>query len=177
MHCGSEFTSSKAPFHPCDRMFWWQVSQKIQKRICRHCKEPFLPKRHNWTRQHFCNKRECRQARKIKSQQRWLGKNPNHYKGAENVERMRQWRRDHPDRAKQSKARSKTRSKAALLQDMLQDSVRRNPLIIGLIADLYGCALQDFVEKKMRSLILRGMKIQLAIAGPEKRRSPLGIPA
>jgi len=156
---------------------WWQVSQQPQKRTCRHCKEPFLPNRRNWTRQHFCYKPECRKARRIKSHQRWLAKNPNHYKGSENVERVRQWRHKHPDWAKQSKTNPKTQSKAAPLQDLLQDSVMQNPLIIGLIADLYGCVLQDFVEKKIRALILKGMKIQLEIAGPEKKRRPLGTRA
>jgi hypothetical protein len=57
---------------------------------------------------------------------------------------------------------------------MLQDSVTGNAFVTGLIADLYGCALRDFVEKKIRALIIKGMKIQLAMAGPEKKRRPLG---
>lgn len=158
-------------------MVWLEVSQRIQKRICRHCKQPFLPNRRNWTRQRFCRKPECRKARKIKSHQRWLAKNPNHYKGSENVERVNQWRQKHPDWAKKSKTRSKTRSKATPLQDLLQDSVTRKALITGLIADLYGCALQDSVEKKIRALIMKGMKIQLAMAGLEKKRRPLSTPA
>jgi hypothetical protein len=149
------------------------VNRTIPRRTCRHCKAPFIPNRHNHTRQHFCSKAACRKARKIKSHQLWLAKNPNAYKGSENVQRVKDWRIEHPDYAK----KPKTRSRAAPLRDLLQDSVTRKALITGLIADLYGCALQDSVEKKMRALIMKGMKIQLATAGPEKKRRPLCTPA
>jgi hypothetical protein len=162
--------SNQAHFHRCFRVVWWPVNQTIPKRICRHCKAPFIPNRHNHTRQHFCSKAACRKARKIKSHQLWLAKNPNAYKGSANVQRVRDWREDHPDYAKRSRAKRMRACKPQPLRDLLQDSVTRKALITGLIADLYGCALQDSVEKKIRALIMKGMKIQLAMAGPEEKR-------
>ena len=47
-------------------------------------------------------------------------------------------------------------------------------MIYGLIADLYGCALQDFVEEKIRSLIMKGVKIQL---GKAEQKEPIKRPA
>lgn len=153
------------------------MNQVLRQRICRHCKESFTPNPHNWTRQHYCSKPECRKARKIKSHLAWLAKNPNHYKGPENVERVRQWRKDHPNWAKRAKTKPKPPPEAVPLHDLLQDSVTRNRFVIGLVSDLYGCALQDSVEKKMRSLILKGMKIQLAMAGRRINRRPVGSTA
>ena len=106
-----------------------------------------------------------------------LAKNPDHYKGSENVERVRQWRKDHPNRAKQAKTKRKPPPDAVPLHHLLQDSVALNRFIIGLISDLYGCALQDSVEKTIRELILKGMKLQLAMAGQRTNRRPVGSPA
>jgi hypothetical protein len=48
---------------------------------------------------------------------------------------------------------------------MLQDSMLHNPLIMGLIADLYGYTSQDLVEEKMRFLINKGIEIQRMMPG------------
>jgi hypothetical protein len=100
------------------------------------------------------------------------------------VYRVREWRKKHPDAAR----RRVSKTRAAPLKDLpakagenqgvsekrrasppeplqdvvpqrLQDFIMRNPLIIGLIAHLFGCALQDDVEAEMRRLIMKGMKI------------------
>jgi hypothetical protein len=152
-------------------------AQQEQERICRHCKEPFTPDRRNRTRQRFCRKPECRKAQKVSSQQIWLAKHPQYFKGSASLERVRNWRRAHPDYARRSKATSETSSERSLLQVTLQDPMIRNPFIIGLIADLYGCALQDSIEKRIALLIMNGMEIQLAMAGPETHRRPPGTSA
>ncbi len=147
--------------------------QPEQERICYHCKAPFTPDPRNRTRQRFCRKPECRKAQKIRSQQIWLAKHPHYFRGSASLERVRNWRRAHPGYASRAKSTSGTSSKRAPLKDPLQDSVTRNPLIIGLIADLYGCALQDSIEKRIALLIMKGMKLQLALAGSEtNRREP-----
>jgi hypothetical protein len=153
-----------------------QVQQE-RERICRHCKAPFRPDRRNRTRQRFCRKPECRKAQKIRSQQIWLAKHPQYFKGSASLERVRNWRRAHPDYARRSKTTSGTSSERAPLKDSLQDSITRNPLIIGLIADLYGCALQDSIEKRIALLIMNGMEIQLAMAATERDRRPPGTSA
>ena len=137
-----------------------RVNLSKHEKICRHCNEPFFPELRNRTRQHFCYKPECRKARKVKSHQLWLANNPDHFKGAANVLRMQRWREAHPGYSRRAKAKSgllpavspvapaKHHQPQAMpaLQDgvpPLQDSIRCNPLIIALVAHVFGCTLQD----------------------------------
>jgi len=152
-----------------------------QPKICRHCNEPFVPDLRNRTRQDYCSKPECRKARKVKSQQLWLAKNPTHFKGSENVVRVQQWRHAHPQYWRRSSG-SRTPPESVKqdsrrrppLQDRLlalQDSVARNPLIIGLIAHIFGSTLQDDIEGHMRRLIIAGMEIFSSTTTPKNRPS------
>jgi len=146
------------------------------QRTCRHCGEAFTPDVHNHHRQRFCFKPECRKASKAASQQTWLTKNPEHFHGSENVLRVQQWRQVNPGYARRSRKTSTpapiqkqqipnepaSSPPAEPLQDFvppLQDSVYLNPLIIGLIAHVFGCALQDDVARNMHHLINRGKEI------------------
>ena len=161
-----------------------RVSLSKYEKICRHCNEPFFPELRNRTRQHFCYKPECRKARKVKSHQLWLANNPDHFKGAANVLRVQRWREAHPGYWRRVKAKAKsgllpdvspvTRSKNHHPQSMpalqdhvlpLQDSIRRNPLIVGLVAHVFGCTLQDSVEKVIGELIIRGMELRARMHG------------
>ena len=146
------------------------MKKKTTGLICLNCKQPFVPNWRNRKRQRFCQKPECRKASKTLSQQIWVANNPDHFRKSKGRGRVRQWRATPPDGGK----RSQVQSQAAPLQDVVQDSVSRNPLIYGLIADLYGCALQDFVEEKIRSLIMKGVKIQL---GKAEQKEPIKRPA
>jgi len=123
------------------------------------------------------------------SHQLWLAKNPDHYKGAANVLRVQRWREAHPEYWRRVKPKAKAgelpavslvappenhrpQSVPALQDDVLplQDSIRRNPLIIGLVAHVFGCTLQDSVEKVIGELIIRGMELRTPVHGTQKNR-------
>jgi hypothetical protein len=67
-------------------------------RKCCHCREHFVPSPNNRWRQRYCAKSLCRQASRSAAQAKWVNKaeNRHYFRGAENVERVRQWRRRHP---------------------------------------------------------------------------------
>ena len=75
-------------------------------RKCRHCREQFVPSPNNRGTQRYCEKPLCRKASKAAAQARWLDKaeNRHYFRGAENVERVRQWRRRHPGYWRKKKA-------------------------------------------------------------------------
>ena len=132
-----------------------------RQRKCKNCKEFFLPDPRNLRHQHFCGKPECRKASKKASQRRWLNKSQNrgYFRGAANVERVRDWRKAHPGYWRRSKASSaltalqdvlapqppETKEKSPTLaefglQDLLQPQAA---VLIGLIANLTGSTLQE----------------------------------
>lgn len=127
-------------------------------RICLHCNQRFCPGDRNRHRQMFCQEPACRKASKARSQRLWLAKNPGHFEGHPNVIRVQQWRQAHPGYARRKRAGS---TPDALQEPVppLQDSASHNPLIIGLVAEVCGCVLQENIEKEMRRLIITGMKI------------------
>ena len=151
------------------------MAQLPRKRKCRHCKTFYYPDHRNVTRQRFCSKPPCRQASKVDAQQRWRQKpeNLDYFKGDEHVERVRQWRLEHPGywRRKAPEA-SKTpdalqetltpkdhenQSLEAFLstgqEDALQDVFFMQPAIfIGLISHLTGHTLQENIEVTIRRL-------------------------
>jgi len=166
-----------------------RVSLSKHEKICIHCNEPFFPELRNRTRQQFCYKPQCRKARKARSHKLWLVKNPDHYKGAANVLRVQRWREAHPGYWRRAKPKAKAEELPAVppeappnndqpqsvpaLQDgvlPLQDSIRRNPLIVGLVAHVFGCTLQDSVEKVIGELIIRGMELRTPVHGTQKNR-------
>ena len=65
---------------------------------CLHCKKLFVPDYRNRGRQKYCATPECQAASKQANQQRWLGKpeNRDYFRGPENVQRVQQWRAEHP---------------------------------------------------------------------------------
>jgi len=149
-------------------------------RICRNCGLPFTPNPHNRHRQQFCFRPECRRASKAASQHLWLAKNPEHFHGSENVLRVQEWRHAHPGYARRSQSKRNRRLEPNVsgpppasdaLQDFvppLQDFVCHNPLIVGLIAHIFGCALQEDVDMNVRWLINRGNEILGVVPGPRK---------
>jgi phage terminase large subunit GpA-like protein len=151
------------------------MAYPTRKRKCPHCKTFFHPDYRNVTRQRLCSKPDCRQASKVDAQQRWQQKpeNLDYFKGDEHVQRVRQWRLEHPGywRRKTSKA-SKTpdalqdtlttqgienqtfeASLAEDKKDALQDSFFMQPaVLVGLIAHLTGLALQEDIASTARRL-------------------------
>ena len=114
------------------------------------------------------------------SQKQWLAKYPHYFSEPKHAERLRRWRRarraqDQSPRAAEDEARGQsgpaksvvnpvsgklnTASSLAMLQDrcaVIQDSIMRNPLIIGLIAHIFDCALQDNMAAVCRALVVKG---------------------
>jgi len=69
---------------------------KPRPRKCHACHQWFRPQPHNAYHQHHCTAPLCRKASKRRSQQKWLRKNRDAYKGeGGNSERVRNWRPSH----------------------------------------------------------------------------------
>ena len=131
----------------------------IKKRKCRHCHELFIPDARNATRQRYCSKPACQKASKAASQKRWLQKEENHdyFRGPDNVQRVRRWRKQHPGYWRRGKVEPSALqdpliakplvnvdNKADFTHPALQDLLIMQPaVVVGLIAQLTGYALQD----------------------------------
>jgi hypothetical protein len=145
------------------------------KRKCLHCKMFYHRDHRNVRRQRYCSKPECRKVSTTQSQRRWLQKpeNLDHFKGHAHVERVRQWRLEHPgywrrkapETTKTADALQETlttqghesQSSEAVLptgqHDALQDSFFVQPAVfIGLISHITGFALQDDIATTLRRL-------------------------
>jgi hypothetical protein len=144
---------------------------------CLCCKEIFVPDRRNHHHQQFCSKAPCQQASKRHSQQRWLAKaeNKNYFSGPAHVQRVRQWRQEHP-----GYWRNGTKNSVRTLQEVCSPQVTRHqgvaaqsppdllfgtlqdvckvqvPLLVGLAAATLGPALQEDIVPFLRRLVARG---------------------
>ena len=147
-----------------------------RQRKCRHCAELFRPDPRNRHHQRYCGKPGCRKASKAASQRRWLDKpqNRDYFRGAANVERVRAWRAAHPGYWRRPGAQStcalqedssaqpiETHEKSPTLAALaLQDLFRAQPVVlIGLIANLTGSALQEDIARTARRLQQLGQDI------------------
>lgn len=130
----------------------------IKKKRCRNCRCLFIPDYRNRNRQRYCKKDKCRRASKAVSQKKWLNKpeNIDYFKGAENVQRVQQWRKHHPGYWKRSskpvalqdsltkQPSDNIKENSQVTNDALQDFLKAQPtVIIGLISNFIGSALQD----------------------------------
>ncbi len=147
----------------------------VGQRKCCHCNQFFVPDPRQRQRQRYCVGVECRRASKAASQQCWLARpgNRDHFRGPENVQRVRDWRAANPGYWRRSRERKDA------LQEMMksqippaQEAVRQDevvalqetwraqpPLLVGLIAHLTGTALQEDMAPVMRRLITRGQAL------------------
>jgi len=147
------------------------------KRKCRYCREVFVPDRRNRRHQKACGKGECRAARKKEAQARWLARpeNRDYFRGSQHAERVKQWRKCHPDGGRKPEPKKVTK---ALQDDSIPEPVDReplkssfglpvlqdvlsplHPLVVGLISNLFDHTLQDDIAHTTRVLIDRGCKI------------------
>jgi len=149
----------------------------MKKKMCPHCNLLFPPDARNGNRQKFCCKTpECRKASKKDSQKRWLEKpdNLDYFRSEQNCKRVEDWRKNHP-----GYWRNKSSKKASPLQDIittepienksdtskldfgpLQDIINAQPVVIlGLIANIAGIALQDDIAITVRHLLQLGLDI------------------
>ncbi len=166
------------------------MAHPTRKRKCPNCKAFFHLDHRNVKRQRYCSKPDCRKASKADAQRRWLQKpeNHDHFKGPEHVERVRQWRLNHPgywrrkapEAAKRRDALQDDLTPQALenqtleavlenhTNDALQDSFFIQPAVfIGLISHLTGLALQDDIAETLRRLQQLGCDI-LADLSPQQ---------
>lgn len=144
----------------------------IKRKRCKHCKKLFIPDPRNTKGQSFCSEPECRYASKKDSQRRWLGKpeNRDYFRGPENVARVQQWRRANPGYWRKTKNALQDPligqppvnidDTDELECDALQDLLNTQPsVLIGLIANFTGLALQDDIAKTVRRLQQLGQDI------------------
>jgi hypothetical protein len=158
------------------------MNRPIRKRKCQHRRGFFVPDYRNVGRQRYCSKLSCQQASKADSQRRWLQKpeNHDHFRGPDNVKRVQLWRHAHPGYGRRQRPKASetpdalqetctppeilTQSLSENLppppQDALQDSFFLQPaVLVGLIAQLTGCALQDDIAGMVRRLQQLGRDI------------------
>ena len=147
----------------------------IKRKKCRNCKDLFIPDPRNAKRQKYCSKPQCRKASKAASQQRWLQKpeNQNHFRGAENVIRVQQWREVNPGYWRKKKNNKDALQDRLISQptennddsvkfahDALQDFLTAQPpVLLGLIAHFTGTALQDSIAMTFQRLQKLGLDI------------------
>jgi hypothetical protein len=147
---------------------------------CLHWKKIFDPDYRNRGRQKYCSTPECQAAGKQASQQEWLSKPDNHdyFCGPENVQRVQQWRAEHPGCCKRRPRKPRAalpetcsaqvavneqlpeKQAPQLSPPALQDLCEvKTPLLVGLIAQLTDTALQEDIVAYTRPLIASGQDI------------------
>jgi hypothetical protein len=143
---------------------------------CLHCREKRVADPRNRVRQCYCGKLECQKASKAASQRQWAGKkeNENYFRGEDNIERVRQWRKAHPGYWRRKRAGKEdalqdpcTRQDAGCKEvvesappDALQDLCLAQPaLLVGIISVMTGHGLQEDIAASARSFLTRGADI------------------
>lgn len=152
---------------------------KSGQRKCMSCFEFFDPDRRNQARQHYCSKPDCRRASKAAAQAAWLAKpqNSNYFADPSHVARVQAWRAAHPgySRGKRKTAPALQDTLPAQAIDLIEERDHRGeipqklalqddlttlkPLLTGLIAHVFGYALQDDMDTTMSRLIQLGTDI------------------
>jgi len=146
------------------------------RRNCLHCKELFLPDYRNAQRQCYCQKPDCRIARKRASQKAWLAKpeNRNYFRDDKNAERVRDWQEGHPGYWKNT-ARYRRRTlqegcsnQLTAIEQLVENTPSRTlqdlcsmqiPLFVGLISMFVGSTLPDDIATSTRRLLVKGHDI------------------
>src|ERR1700704_4133865 len=147
-----------------------------RRRKCRYCGNLFRADPRNRRHQKYCSIPACREAAKAARQRRWLSKpeNRDYFRGAANIERVRAWRAVHPGywrRSGPQRVRPLQDDSYAqpvelpqecgtLVPTALQDVFTSQPaVLIGLIANITGSALQDDIAETSRRLLRLGQDI------------------
>jgi hypothetical protein len=150
------------------------MAKRIRKRKCKNCCTFFPPDSRNAWHQKYCTQPACRKASKAASQKKWLEKeeNKDHFRGPENVQRVQEWRETHPGYWKKPEEQKPLQEilienrmenptvETSLPNGLLQDLLNGQPMVlIGLIAQLTGSALQDDIALTARRLQQLGCDI------------------
>jgi hypothetical protein len=148
----------------------------IKRKKCCNCKDLFIPDPRNAKRQKYCHTPQCRKASKAASQRRWLQKpeNQDYFNGPENVKRVQLWREANPGYWRGKRKNSKDALQDPLnpqpienntdnvefTHDALQDFlIAQSPVLLGLIANFTGNALQDNMVITLQRLQKLGQDI------------------
>jgi len=132
----------------------------------------------------YCDKPECRKASKAASQLRWTKNNPDYFKGSDNVERVREWRRTHPGWRRRTGSGPVLQDNCDEITDVKRDVIPllppdspalppvlqdfcivQHPVFVGLIAHLTGCVLQDDIAVVTRRLEQLGQDVICSTTG------------
>jgi hypothetical protein len=151
-------------------------SEALRKCLC--CKEVFVVDARHRADQKYCRKRACRRASKAASQRAWLSRpeNRDYFCGPEHVERVRQWRAEHPGYWKEVQEKGALQDSMDHVQpaDLKRDDLgldcvtrfdrqplwrRESPLVIGLIAQLTGSTLQETIAQTTHRLFEKGQAV------------------
>ena len=150
----------------------------ILKRACAVCDKSFIPNKFASARQTVCTAPGCHRSAKKTRQADWQARNPEYFRGPENVERVRQWRQQNPDwRKKQHTARAARQAKSSSrakscntagadpkrLQDLAPDA--QTALLVGLAAVISGSVLQDEVHGTILECLRRGGELLRPMPG------------
>ena len=167
--------------------------EPIKEKTCRHCKMLLPPPNpRNATRQAYCRKPECRIASKAASQKRWTKKpeNRKYFCGQTNVERVQEWRKKHSGYWRKKPGKTVIALQEALnvqpaAENMdtvdtpsgaLQDFMSVHHIVLlGLIANFTGSALQDNMAITIRRLLRLGQDVvkgEFTLKLAEPLRSP-----
>ena len=157
------------------------------RRNCLHCKELFLPDYRSAKRQCYCQKVDCRKARKRQSQRAWLAKpeNQNYFRDEKNAERVRNWQQEHPGYWKNT-ARYRRRTlqddcpkQPTAIEQLVESTPSRTlqdlcsmqiPLFVGLISMFVGSTLPDDIATSTRRLLVKGHDILGMVPGMDFER-------
>jgi len=145
----------------------------IKKKKCRYCKRLFMPDHRNRDRQNYCKRYICRKTSKTASQKKWLNKpeNKDYFRGPVNVQRVQEWRKHHPgywtknsDTVLQEPLTPQTfenkGNNSHFANPALQDILTmQSPVIIGLISNFIGSALQDDIAETLLRMQQSGQDI------------------
>ena len=144
------------------------------KRKCLCCGNFFPPDYRNVRHQRCCSKPACRKESKALSQRRWLQRNQNYFRGPENCQRVKDWRKRNP-----GYWRKKNSSSQVPLQEVFQAQVAHNEepspkeapdalqdlfsmqpaVVVGLISMMTGSALQEDIVSTVGVLVRKGRDI------------------
>jgi len=129
----------------------------------------------------------CRKVRKAASQRRWLNKpeNRGYFQGPEQVERVRQWRAQHPGYWKRKggmlpdsstpvlKAQPAEKTRETTTSALQEIFSAQTLIMIGLISNFMGTALQDDIAIAGRKLVKLGQDILSGVSdAAEKSNMP-----
>ena len=152
---------------------------------CLHCNKLFTPDYRHRRDQFYCAKLTCKKVRQAASLQRWREhpENQDYWRGRWNVERVQEWRAEHPEYWKRGK-RKKGTDRGVALQNAMKsaqvidlkfdngsptgdcvtkrvpaDLKTQDPVLVGLIAQLTGDTLQNAIHQTTARLYEKGRAV------------------